>query len=525
MPSLVEIQYNPYLPQVNILIDGRQPTSFSRLIQYTDEDIWKWANEILDAIYAEIKDDYNLCFIGNDFDAEIMCQLCQNDRHCMSFRKKDFIIADKTQSRLGKLNQLIKKSGVTSYDKTIIDAYFLVSPVLQQIIEKINSIDIKNLFCAVRTQMIEEKRNYNEDEKSILFIIVESMDRGYQYLADFSLMWPAYVVIIGNDTRISDVTKSGFFIETRQKDLFETLFKCFLQRPLIISFRNCISSIHGGNKITKELLRITSTEPVMNVSVDSEVEIGRSTKLSVLLEPNVGIKPKLLYRVRNQEIASCDGLNLYGLKEGTSTLEIYKQGSSKPLFTKEITVYRRNRITRLIFSDDSLLMGIGDNRQIQMDYYPNDADNRNEIVWKSSDEAIVSVNQNGNLLAKGSGKCRIICTAENVSSQCTCVVMPYMEDLIIESGDGKCIHMIPMQEMIVAYRSIPENCIDKKLTMFSSDNDVVNVVNNTLYAKNKGIAQVTIRNVSGRISRTLEVVVERHIQSEKKGGFFKRLFS
>ena len=149
MPSLVEIQYNPYLPQVNMLIDGKQPTDFSRLIQYSDEDIWKWASEILSAVYAEIRDDYNLCFIGNDFDAEIIRIICEDDDHCVGFKKKEFVVAESIQTRLGKLNQLIKKTGMTAYAKTIIDANFYISSNLQYLMEKINSLSTL-IICFVR---------------------------------------------------------------------------------------------------------------------------------------------------------------------------------------------------------------------------------------------------------------------------------------------------------------------------------------------------------------------------------------
>ena len=266
-------------------------------------------------------------------------------------------------------------------------------------------------------------------------------------------------------------------------------------------------------------------EPIVNIAVASEVEVGRSIKLNISLDPDTGNIPNLIYRIRDQNIASCDGMNLYGLKEGMSVIEVYKQGSSKPLFVKDFRVYKRKRITRLIFSDDNLLLGTGDSKQIKLDYYPIDADNRSQITWKSSDESIVSVNQTGKLIARSPGKCRIICTAENVSSQCMCSVLPYMEELVFDIDDDGCINLSPMQEYVLSYTCTPEDCIDRKLTITSTDNDVVNVVNETLYAKNKGNAQITIRNESRRISRTLDVVVGRNTQKEKKGGFFKKIFS
>ncbi len=525
MPSLVEFQYNPYLPQVNVLIDGKHPTSFSRLIQYTDEDIWEWAGEILGAIYSEIRDDYSICFIGNDFDAEIVRLASQNDEHCVGFRKKGFIVSDNIQSRLGKLNQLIKKAGLTVFDKTIIDAYFFIPSSLQYLMEDINSIDVNNLFCSVRLRMVGAKCSYDESENSVLFILAESLKEGHAFVERFNMVHPAYIIILGRDSQILEVTKKGIYIETKPEDLFDTIFKCFLQKPLVISLRKCVKSIQGGNIISKELAKITSTEPIVNISLGKEVEAGRSIKLSVSLEPDIGNIPKFIYKVRNPEIASCDGLNLYGLKEGTSVLEVYTQGSSKPFFTKDIHVYKRNRITRLIFSDDNLAMGVGDRKQLRLDYYPDNADNKDKIAWRSSDESIVAVDQNGKLLAIKPGNCRIICTAENISTQCNCIVMPYMEDLIIETDEDGCIHMTPMQEVKILYKCVPTDCIDKRIMMSSSDNDVVNVVNGILYAKNKGNAKISLKNESGRICRTLDVVVERHLQKEKKVGFFKRLFS
>ena len=41
MPNVVQVKYNPYIPRLSILIDGKQPSEFSQLVQYSDEDIWQ----------------------------------------------------------------------------------------------------------------------------------------------------------------------------------------------------------------------------------------------------------------------------------------------------------------------------------------------------------------------------------------------------------------------------------------------------------------------------------------------------
>ena len=42
MATNVQIQFNPFQQQLNILIDGKQLSEYSCLIQFADEDIWQW---------------------------------------------------------------------------------------------------------------------------------------------------------------------------------------------------------------------------------------------------------------------------------------------------------------------------------------------------------------------------------------------------------------------------------------------------------------------------------------------------
>jgi hypothetical protein len=242
-------------------------------------------------------------------------------------------------------------------------------------------------------------------------------------------------------------------------------------------------------------------------------------------DPPIGTAPKLIYKVRNDKIASCDGLSVYGIHEGKSILEIYKTGSKQPFFTKEIKVLKRNRITKLILSEDTLLLGVNDQTKLTVDYYPSDADNASSIIWKSSDESVIKIDEKGNITAVGVGNCRVLCTAENISAQCACTVKPYLEELRIDFDITEDIAMIQLQELPLTVECIPCDCVDGEIIMISSNYDVVNIANNTLLAKNVGNATITIKNHSGRISRSFNVVVTKKQQQKKKSGFFKSLFS
>ena len=126
----------------------------------------------------------------------------------------------------------------------------------------------------------------------------------------------------------------------------------------------------------------------------------------------------------------------------------------------------------------------------------------------------------------GVGACRIICTAENVSAQCLCTVKPYMEDIQFHMNfdESGILHMETMQEILLDIFCVPQDCIDYKLLLSTSDSDIVNIVNHTLYAKNKGRAVITVKNSSGKVSRCFTVEVSTKTLQKKKTGFFKSLF-
>lgn len=521
MPRFVELQYNPYIPQIQILVDGVPPPEFSRLIQYSDEDIWIWITEIMDTLYLEIRDEFFLSFTGTKQDAEIVQFVCEKNEYCTGFRYKEFPIFDGLTKRMGKLNQLIKKTGTTLYKKSVIDALFFVGTSFQDSLKDICSLDINNCFCSVRVSTMDERFQYDDGDKSVLFLLVDSIEDGKRQLQYTNMNKPAFVLTIGDERKILDITESGWFIQTTQNMLFETIFDCFLQIPLLIIFRKCVKSIKGGNKVSKELRLITCVQPLVNITVGKEVEVGKSIRISADLKPEVGDVPKLVFQIRNSQVASCDGLAVYGIKEGICTLEVFKSGSKQPFFTKEIRVYKRNRITKLLLSEDSMILGVNDTKHLNLDYYPTDADNINTITWKSSDENVATIDIHGNITTAGIGSCRLICTAENVSAQCMCTVKPYLSDIEmdLQLDENDMLSMMPLQEITIFINCIPKDCIDGIVTLESSDTNVVNVVKNTLYAKNIGTATITIKNNTSRICRSFMVNV-----AKRKKGFFRLLF-
>lgn len=96
---------------------------------------------------------------------------------------------------------------------------------------------------------------------------------------------------------------------------------------------------------------------------------------------------------------------------------------------------------------------------------------------------------------------------------CTCEVYPYLENLSVAlpNGENKELQLEQMQEYELQVKTYPENSIDGEWFVTSSDYNVVNIVGNKILAKNTGIANVSVTNVSKRksVSFTVKVYKKR----------------
>ena len=520
MSSLVELQYNPYVPRLKVLINGKQPSDYSRLIQYSNEDIWQWCNEILDVIYSEIRDDFVVSFTGYKSDADLLTFAAKRCPHCLGVKQQEYVVNEPLQKRLGKINQLIKNSGITSYKKTVVRASFAVSDSMATYLDDIKDIDINNLFCSVLVSL-RNTAPIGTNENDYFFIITDDIQKTAQQIESYpNSTNPYFVICPGAKNELLDVSEKALFFQTTSDSMITTIFECFLKIPLLKAFRECAKSVPPSSSIWHQTQVVSSVEPIINVEFELPIEVGKSNKLSVSLDPPIGQPPKLEYKVQNGTIASCDGIHIYGQSAGETKLEIYRIGEKMPFDIKKVQVIKRNRITKLMLSESDLTIGLNDKKLINLDYAPTDADNVREITWRSSDTKVVKVDNTGRVMAVGLGECRIICTAENVSAQCVCKVKPYLREIAIETPlEDNTLQLIPMQELNLKIKTTPNDSIDGKIVVKSSDCGIVNVVGQKLLAKNKGEATITVSNATNRITKVFKVIV-----GKPKKGFFQKLF-
>lgn len=521
MASEVKIQYNPFLPQMMLLIDGKQPDRYSKLIQFADEDIWEWHSEILEVLYSEIRDDFFIIFVGTALDTAIMKSVCERNQHCIGFTAELPVIDISLQKRLGKLNQFIKNNAGMIYRKSILQAYFLVPEKFKEYEEDIRSLDIGNLFCSVEIRILNQPEYcFENDKNTFLFILANDISEGERTVLKYHLQNPIFILCWGPETKLKQIHSLYIQYEYKSEDIISAIFNCFLGFPLIYAFQNCIQSILTQRIRESEILKIASIASVVEVKIEKMIEVGKSNKIQIISDPPESPIQKIFFRILDETIAKTDNLCVFGLKPGRTLLEAYYYGTQKPFQVCELNVIKRNRIRKIILNEDELVLGTGDRKVLHCDYSPVNADNIDKIEWKSSDEKIALVNPDGTLICKSYGNCKIWCIAENVSAVCNCEVRPYLESLDVDlsdnSTDGQ-LYLEPMQEYELKINVYPLNSIDKNYTITSSNYNVANIVGHKVLAKNTGTATIEIENISRRKKIVFVVKVS-------KTKFWKKLF-
>ena len=100
------------------------------------------------------------------------------------------------------------------------------------------------------------------------------------------------------------------------------------------------------------------------------------------------------------------------------------------------------------------------------------------ITWTSSDESIVTVNNNGVITATGVGECDITATCRGVSATCHITVMPVLPQSIILNSENESVFIGETLQLTATV--LPENTTDKTVTWTSSNENIATVDQNGL---------------------------------------------
>ena len=501
----VELKYSYVDRELSILIDNHILEASSRLNRYMSMSFYNWAPKILNDIYDIIGSEFVLYYTGREEEYKILTSLANIIDKKIRIAYKKPMVNMSIQERMKKLGAFLKENSNLKYSKHQRKILFLGNKeILNKYAEEIGMLQAENSYCKLSFIMTDNIQKADLDSNNTLvYMYIDEDDNKFninEVNNNYNIVMEE--ALINNSICI----QSGIYTCSLSKaTFFDNMFCFLLLFPLTDILHDVIEEVmsRNNNINSKQKLFLKSllkNEPVYDLNVKQEIEVDEFVKWQINVFPEVSYIPDYIFEYSDYGIVKCSNKGIQGLREGNCCVKVHKKGDLKTLKEFNFHVYKRNRISDIIFLDS---------------FVPDNADNMNKILWTSSNSEVATVTQDGLIIGRKLGTCLITCKAENIVANCRVQCKPHLERIELQNIENNKIHLIKGEEYILNIKKIPEDSIDSELKIISNDMFVVNATGYKLSAIDCGATNIIISNLTNTVSRKIRVIVSAKQKSIK----------
>ncbi len=252
-----------------------------------------------------------------------------------------------------------------------------------------------------------------------------------------------------------------------------------------------------ANTETKDVFRFEAHEV--------DLIVGETREIKVILG-SVNAKEEIVYVVGNSSIIAYEENILTALSEGTTKLTAYVKSEPLTRAVVNITVGKEPLSSLKINGVDSIL--IGEEVTFTTQVTPNQLENN--VIWKSSDTTVATIDANGKLTGNKAGSITISATSEYDRSivAIKTVEVKYHDanDIDIAFTSGKATMILSETAKVKA--TISPALANPNYTWTTSDAKIVSVDGDgNLTAIAVGTAKITATSADGLVSDTVDIEV------------------
>ncbi|MDE6317604.1 MAG: Ig-like domain-containing protein [Muribaculaceae bacterium] len=239
---------------------------------------------------------------------------------------------------------------------------------------------------------------------------------------------------------------------------------------------------------------------------DMSLLVGQSDKLTATILPENTTDKTVTWKSSDESIAkvSEDG-TVTAVSVGVATITATCGEVSA---TCKVTVNPVVASSVTINTQDMTLL-VGQSDKLTATVLPENTTDKT-IIWKSSDESIVKVSEDGTVTAVSVGVATITATCGDVSATCKVTVNPVVASGVTINTQDMTL-LVGQSDKLTA-TVLPENTTDKTLTWMSSDESIAIVgADGTVTAISVGVATITA--TCGEVSANCKVTVNPVVAS------------
>lgn len=214
-----------------------------------------------------------------------------------------------------------------------------------------------------------------------------------------------------------------------------------------------IGSISDTCKIIVNSIDVTGISLSQN---KYELEAGDSYQLIATISPENASNKNIIWESSNTSIAtvSPEGL-ISALSEGSATIIAKSEENTTIIAKCSISVIPVS-VKGISLNKINISLTKNDTYQLIPHIYPDNAKNKN-IIWKSSNETIAKVDNNGNINTVELGECTITATTEDGGYSATCNVKVVTLDKLLNLSAQQCYISFGSTQTTITPRSTLTN--------------------------------------------------------------------
>ena len=251
--------------------------------------------------------------------------------------------------------------------------------------------------------------------------------------------------------------------------------------------------------------RLTVVQPIKEIRTSvTELHIvpGNTARIDVEILPDNATDKKLVWTSSDPETVSVSGTGLLTAnKPGTVEITI---ASSDGNTSVKCSVISEIPVEGLSIPEGKLQLSPGDTYTLQVEFYPEDATDR-EVVWSSSDPETVTVSEDGVLNVLKAGTATITASTPDGRFTAECFVNSIRAITGLKLKD-KDLYLSLKDTRTLEVEITPSDATSKDVVWTSSDPEVVSVSDKgVLTVKKAGEATITVATPDGKVSASCKV--------------------
>ena len=279
-----------------------------------------------------------------------------------------------------------------------------------------------------------------------------------------------------------------------------------------------VTTVDGGHTAVCNVIVI---ESVTGVTLDAEtatLRVGEQTlQLTAVVQPSDASDKSLVWTSSNAEVASVNETGLVTpLASGEALITVTTVDGG---FSATCAVTVIQPVLSITLNETSININPDMTFELVAQINPDNADNK-ELEWKSSDETVVTVDQNGVVTGVETGVGReaaITVTSKDSGVSATCVVR-VTKDVVGVELDCQYKRIEAGKEFQLTAIITPSDATNTNVLWTSSDSEVASVdATGKVTARSAGTAVITVTTEQNGYTATCKVVVRPAGTSDNEG--------